>query len=248
MSKKNKFALIATIIFSSIIITGGLIFLGIQIGKGGGEVSAADIEKEIENYVLKQQEEANKPKVVEGDFSDDDAFLGDEDAPVTLVEFSDFQCPYCRSFYNDTYSEIKKNFVDTGKVKFVYRDYPLSFHDGAFPAALAAECARDQGGNDTYFSMHDMIFDGQNALGTGTVEIPEEDLVVYAQNLNLDMDEFGECFESEKFKDEIYKDQSVGQSIGINGTPGFVLEGQIISGAQPYSVFEEALNLALSNK
>lgn len=236
MSEKNKSTLIVTIIFSSIIIAGGLIFLGIQIGKGGGEV------------VAKQQEGANQPKVVAGDFSDDDAFLGDEDAPVTLVEFSDFQCPYCRSFYNGAYAEIKKNFVDTGKVKFVYRDYPLSFHEGAYPAALAAECARDQGGNDMYFAMHDMIFDGQNALGSGTVKIPEEDLVTYAQDLGLDMNEFGECYDGEKFRDEIYKDQAEGQSIGINGTPGFVLEGQVISGAQPYSVFEEAINLILSNK
>ena len=248
MSKKNKSAMIVSVIFSSIIIAGGLIFLGIQIGNGGGGVVAADIEKGIEDYVAKQQEEANQPRVVEGDFSDDDAFLGDEDAPVTLVEFSDFQCPYCRSFYNGAYAEIKKNFVDTGKVKFVYRDYPLSFHDGAFPAALAAECARDQGGDDVYFAMHDMIFDGQNALGSGTVKIPEEDLLVYAENLGLDMNEFGECYDGEKFKDEIYRDQAEGQSIGIDGTPGFILEGQVISGAQPYSVFEEAINSILSNK
>lgn len=246
MSKESKSTLIIAIVFSSIVIAGSLIFLGLQLGKGG--VAVSDIEKGIDDYVAKQEAAANQPVVVGGDMSDDDAFLGDEDAPVTLVEFSDFQCPYCRSFYNGAYSEIKKNFVDTGKVKIVYRDYPLSFHEGAFPAALAAECARDQGGNEIYFAMHDMIFDGQNALGSGTVKIPEEDLLAYAQSLDLDMSEFGECYDGEKFKDEIYKDQADGQSIGINGTPGFVLDGQIISGAQPYSVFEEALNAALSNK
>lgn len=252
MKDKNTTLLVITIVFTSIIIAGSLVFLGAQIGNGG--VSAVDIQKGIEDYVAQQQGDSDQqkgeiePKVISGDKSDDDAFLGDADAPVTLVEFSDFQCPYCRSFYNETFSQIKEQYVDTGKVKFVYRDFPLSFHDGAVPAALAAECARDQGGDDIFFAMHDLIFEGQNELGDGTVKIPNESLMSYAEELSLDMNEFKDCFESEKYIEEISDDFNEGQRIGITGTPGFVLEGELISGAQPFSVFSSAIDKALDNK
>lgn len=247
MKEKRKTLLIVTIIFATVVIAGSLVFLGLQIAKdNSGSVSASDIEKGIEDYVAKQQDEANKPQVVDGDYSDDDAFLGDSDAPVTIVEFSDFQCPYCRSFYNETYKQIKEKYVDTGKVKFVYRDYPLSFHKGAFPAALAAECVREQGGDDMFFAMHDKIYDGQNLLGSGTVEISNENLRGYVSELGMDMGSFDECFENEKYKDEIFADLEDGQRAGISGTPGFIINGQVVTGAQPFSVFESVIEGELS--
>lgn len=245
---KNKNLTIG-IIFGSLVIAAALIFLGYQIGSNNqsGTITAEAIENGIKSYIAKNQPGAPAPSPsLDGDFSDDDAFMGDKDAQLTLVEFSDFQCPYCRKFYNETLPTLKEKYINTGRLKFVYRDFPLSFHDGAFPAALASECARDQGGDKMFFAMHDKIFDGQNLLGSGTVKIPNESLITYAGELELDMKKFNECFDQEKFKDEIYDDLQVGQSIGISGTPGFVFEGQIISGAQPFGVFEEAIESALN--
>ncbi|MEF9475845.1 MAG: DsbA family protein, partial [Candidatus Mariimomonas ferrooxydans] len=98
------------------------------------------------------------------DLIDDDSFMGDSDAPVTIIEFSDFQCPFCRRSYTDTLPQIKANYVDTGKVKLVYRDFPLSFHPAAQPAAEAFECAEEQGKE---WELHDKLFDEQNAQGSG---------------------------------------------------------------------------------
>lgn len=89
---------------------------------------------------------------------DDDPVLGNANAPITIIEFSDYECPFCKRFYDQTFGQIKKDYIDTGKVKFIYRDYPLSFHPGAEPAAQAANCAGEQG---KYWEMHDKIFQAQ---------------------------------------------------------------------------------------
>lgn len=256
---KNKpNGLIISIIAGSIVISASLVFLGFQIASSNGsEISQDEIEAGIEQYVEKQQQEyaqaqqkaqeqASKVSY-DGDLKDDDAILGDPDAPVTIVEFSDYQCPYCRSFYNGALQQIKEKYIDTGKVNLVYRDYPLDFHSGAIPAATAAECAREQEGDEMYYLMHDKIFDGQNKLGQGTVEIPNESLFTYAEELNLNTEEFRNCFESGKYDDEISADYITGQQLGISGTPGFILNGKRIEGAQPFEVFEQAIEEALSN-
>lgn len=98
---------------------------------------------------------------------DDDPVLGKADAPVTLIEFSDFQCPFCRAFWKEALQQIKKDYIDTGKAKFVYRDFPLSFHPLAKPYALAANCANDQG---KFWEMHDKIFEEQAKKGEGTIQ------------------------------------------------------------------------------
>src|SRR3990167_5491591 len=99
---------------------------------------------------------------------DDDAVLGNENAPVTIIEFSDYQCPFCRKFWTETLPSIQKEYIDTGKVKFVYRDLPLtSIHPSAQPAAEAANCVREKGGDEAYFKMHDKIFQEQNKIDGG---------------------------------------------------------------------------------
>lgn len=113
---------------------------------------------------------------------DDDAHLGDENAPVVMIEFSDFQCPFCRSFWRDTLPLIKSEYIDTGKVRFVYRDFPLGFHQGAMPAAQAAECAREQ---DKFWEMHDKIFIEQEKQGTGTIQFGADDLKRWASEIGL---------------------------------------------------------------
>jgi len=175
-----------------------------------------------------------KSPVKGNDPIDDDAILGNKNAPVTLVEFSDYQCSFCVRFWQQTFPEIKKNYIDTGKVRFVYRDFPLAFHEGAQIAAEAAECAREQKGDEAYFRMHDGIFSNS--------AYDETSLINLATTLGYDIKE---CLSLGTFTEEVQKDLSDGQALGIQGTPGFILNGKLISGAQPYSVFKEAIEAEL---
>lgn len=166
---------------------------------------------------------------------DDDAFLGKENAPVTVIEFSDFQCPFCRKFATDTVPQLKKEYIDTGKVKFVYRDFPLSFHPGATPAAQGAECAREQG---KFWEMHDVIFAEQAKQGAGTIEFTADDVKKWAGNVGLNTTKFNQCLDSGKYKEEVEKDFSDGSAAGVSGTPATFINGRLVVGAQPFSALK----------
>jgi len=174
---------------------------------------------------------------------DDDAFLGDADAPVVIVEWSDYQCPFCRRFWEQTLPELKSEYIDTGKVKLVYREFPLGFHAGAKPAAQAAECAREIGGDEAYFEMHDKIFEEQGKQGQGTVQFTADDVKNWATEIGYDV---GECMDSGKFDNEINDDLAAGSTAGITGTPGFIINGKLVSGAQPFSVFKQVIDAELA--
>ncbi len=165
---------------------------------------------------------------------DDDPVKGNKNAPVTIIEFSDYQCPFCKRFYDDTYKKIVENYIKTGKVKLVYRDFPLDFHENAQKAAEAAECARDQGGDEVYFKMHDKLFENQQSLDVTSLK-------KYASELGLDQIKFSLCLDSGTKESEIKKDLEDGVKAGVTGTPTFFINGKEISGAQPYSVFENAI-------
>ena len=167
---------------------------------------------------------------------DDDDVKGDKNAPVTIVEFSDYECPFCGRFYSDTYKQIDAEYIKTGKVKFVYRDFPLSFHPQAQKAAEAAECAGEQG---KYYEMHNKLFESGVAGGVAGFK-------QYAKDLGLNSGKFDDCLDSGKMASEIQKDFNDGQNAGIQGTPGFIVNGQSISGAQPYSVFKQVIDAELA--
>ena len=174
---------------------------------------------------------------------DDDAFLGDEDAPVVVIEFSDFQCPFCRSFWRDTLPRIKSEYIDTGKVRFVYRDFPLDFHPGAMPAAQAAECAEEQG---KFWEMHDKIFREQDKLGAGTIQFGVAELKKWAGEIRLNTGKFNSCLDSGKYSAEVENDRKEGQAAGVSGTPGFFINGKSVIGAQPFSVFKSLIDEELA--
>jgi len=174
---------------------------------------------------------------------DDDPFLGDDDAPVTIIEFSDFQCPFCRKFFVQTLDSLKREYIDTGKVKFVYRDFPLNFHPMAIPAAETANCVRDKYGDDAYWKMHDKIFGEQSKQGQGTIQFSADDLKSWVEDLGYDVDE---CVASGKFQDEIQKDLAAGESVGVVGTPSFVINGKLVSGGQPFSTFKALIDAELA--
>lgn len=156
--------------------------------------------------------------------------LGNPNAPVTFVEFSDVECPFCARFYSDGLVGIR-NLVDQGKVYFVYKHFPLSFHPEAVPGALAIECAADQG---KWIEMHDLIFENQDSLGTAQYK-------TWARQIGLDTTEFNDCFTNQKYISKINADFELGQSIGVSGTPKSFANGISISGAQPFLSFESII-------
>ncbi len=170
--------------------------------------------------------------------ADDDPVLGKSNAPVTIVEFSDFECPFCGRHFSQTHPDIVKNYIDTGKVKLVYRDFPLSFHPNAEKAAEAAECANEQG---KFWEMHDKLFSNQQSLSVANYK-------QWAKDLKLDSAKFDSCLDSGKYASEIAKDEADGTKYGVSGTPSFFIDGQLLVGAQPYSAFQQAIDAALAAK
>lgn len=182
---------------------------------------------------------------VAGDLEDDDPMLGNPEAPVALVEFSDFQCPFCRRMYGDALPLLKEKYIKTGKIKFIYRDFPLtSIHSLAQKYAEAGECADEQG---KFWPMHDKIFDEQNSRGQGTItDFSVEDIKRWALEIGLEGVKFDECLDSGKYTEEVSKDFRDGQNAGVQGTPATFVNGRLISGAVPISVFEQAIEEELA--
>jgi protein-disulfide isomerase len=170
--------------------------------------------------------------------------LGRSDSPVVIVEYTDYQCPYCNRFHTGAYPGIRKNFIDTGKVRFIKRDLALDFHQNALKAAQAARCAGDQG---KFWEMHDILSANPNSLGP-------EAYAKYGRDMGLDAGAFKACIESDKHLAEIRGSGQGAAAIGITGTPSFVvgtvkgdtLDGIKIVGAQPYAVFEKAIKDSLA--
>ncbi len=175
-------------------------------------------------------------------FGPSDPSLGDAKAKVTIVEFSDFQCPFCRAFFEDTFGQFKKEYVDTGKVRLIYRDFPLSFHPSARPAALAAQCAHDQG---KFWEYQDIVFQEQAKKGTGTITFSTADLKAWAAKIGLDTKQFNSCLDSEQHGKEVDADTQAGSAAGVTGTPSFFVNGTLIVGAVPFSDFKSAIDQAL---
>lgn len=180
---------------------------------------------------------------------DDDPMKGNPNAPITIIEFSDYECPFCGRFYVNTLPLIEENYINTGKVNFVYRDFPIqSIHPNAVPAALAAECADDQG---MFWQFHDMIFENKSIWEKLEGEKLLNEFGRYSVVLGLNIEEFNSCLESNKHLDEVRNDLQDGQSYGVSGTPGFFIgndnSGYIkVSGAKPYPIFEEILEEMLA--
>ncbi len=168
---------------------------------------------------------------------DDDPIRGLNDAPVTIIEFSDFQCPYCGRFFAQTMPLIEKNYIMTGKVRLIYRDFPLSFHQYAEKAAEAARCAGEQG---KYWEYHDTLFNNQAALDITSLE-------KYARKLALNETTFNSYLNSGRMAPRVQKDLNDGLNYNISGTPTFFVNGVEVVGAQPYGVFEQVIDGELYN-
>ncbi|MBC8287834.1 MAG: DsbA family protein [Nitrospinae bacterium] len=168
--------------------------------------------------------------------------LGDLKAPVTIVEFTDYQCPFCRKFYMAAYKELKKEYIDTGKLRFVLRDLPLGFHQYAKPAAISAHCAGEQ---DKFWQMHDALFEGN--------KFTPNDILGYAKSIGLDNKAFKSCLTSGRYNEGLEQDVADANKAGITGTPGFVVgrttdnivKGAFISGTRPFATFKKEIDKLL---
>jgi len=177
--------------------------------------------------------------------ADDDPVLGEAGAPVTIIEFSDFQCPYCRQFWRDTLPQIKANYIDKGLVKLVYRDFPLSnIHPSAQAAAEAGECAQSQG---KFWEFHDAVFAAQDEQSAGTVAFTADDVKSWGAEVGL-VAAFNECVDSGSNRAEVLKDFQDGAKAGVGGTPTFFVNGIAVEGALPYTQFQQLLDQELSEK
>ena len=168
--------------------------------------------------------------------TDGDPSIGPEDAPVTIVEFSDYQCPYCQSWYQQTFDRLMANYP--GQIRFVYRDLPLPGHPESLPAAEAANCAGEQG---AYWKFHDALFSGQYALGRAAYE-------QYAAALGLEPAAFTACLDDHRTQDEVRADAADATRLGLNGTPSFVINGRILIGALPFEDFKAIIDEELAVK
>jgi protein-disulfide isomerase len=155
--------------------------------------------------------------------------LGAKDAPVTIVEFTDFQCPFCKRT-EDTLKQLRAKYGD--KIRLVHMDFPLPFHSHALDAAKAARCANEQG---KFWQYRDALFADQSKLAPA-------DLKATAKTLGLNTGQFGACFDKAKYDSQIKSDQAAGEKVGVDGTPAFFIDGRPITGAQPIAKFEELID------
>lgn len=170
--------------------------------------------------------------------------MGRADAPLTIVEYGDYQCPFCQQYHNTAFAQIKANYIDTGKVRYIHRDFPLDFHENARRAAAAARCAGEQG---KFWEMRHVLIVNAEAL-------QQDKLNGYAGNAKLDVPKFQACLSADKFKAGIDKDVAEGSAAGVSGTPSFVigrikkdkLEGVRLVGAMPYGQFDAKIQEMLA--
>ena len=170
---------------------------------------------------------------------DDDPMLGSADAKVLIIEFGDYQCPTCRQFWKDIEPRLKKDYIDTGKVKLVFRDFPLTTHPEAVLAAMAVNCARDQ---NKYWEFHDKVFREQYNKGDDVIRLKSADLKKWAKDIKLDSAAFDQCLDAEKYKAEVMKDKMEGEAAGVQGTPTFFINGRVMGGAQQYPEYRKLID------
>lgn len=223
---KDNLFIVAAVILAGAMISGAIIY--------SSQNKAGDLAAVVPGLNNSAEEKYGSSIAVDVT-EDDDAFKGDSNAPVAIIEFSDFECPFCAVFYRNTLPLIEEKYIKTGKVKLVYRDYPFPFHPSAQKAAEAAECAGEQG---KFWEMHNAIFENQKAIDVNNLE-------QYAVNIGFNSDSFNNCLDSGKYFEEVKKDFSDGENAGVAGTPTFFINGEKLVGAQPFDIFEEVIQRKL---
>lgn len=238
--KKN---LITYIIFGLLVISAfanGSLYTKVKmLEKGGGTAQAPS-----NNQAAAQpQGQPAPPAKADIKVSNNDFTLGSPNAKVVIVEYTDYQCPFCKRYYDTSYQDIKKEYIDSGKARLVVREYPLTMlHANAQKAAEAAQCAGDQ---KKYFEYHDKLFTTQDTWANNSGETAVTAFKQYAQQLGLNTANFSACLDTGKFAQKITDSIAEGTKYGVQGTPAFFINGNLLSGAQPFASFKSVIDSEL---
>ena len=250
--KKSTFN---SLILAIILVIGiAAFFIGTFVSSLDSEqVSQEELENaiaELELKILEKQLPDNQPNIPLEISADNDPIIGNPDAEITIIEFSDFQCPFCARFHIQTLPTLMEEYIEKGTVKLVFRDFPIqSIHPNAVPASVAAECANEQG---KFKQMHDILFERQNQWSNLETIYAMELFNQYASEIQLEQEQFSSCLSTAKYVKEIQNDLNDGRAYGITGTPGFFIGNEKIGftelkGAQPFESFKKVIDRQLEN-
>jgi protein-disulfide isomerase len=241
-----------SIIVGALIVGASIIFsLNMASRKVADGLAAEAAQANTAALAGQQQQAAPAPQAPTGPVKISDRanepVLGNQNAKVTVVEFGDFQCPFCKNFFQNTFSQIKTQYIDSGKIKYIFRHFPLTqIHVNAQIAAVAAECANQQG---KFWQYHDILYTSGQSDGTG---LDQASLEKYANTLGLNNGTFGfgknkfnQCLEGNSTLKIVQADQAEGVKDGVTGTPTFYINGIQLVGAQPFTAFQTAIDAAL---
>lgn len=197
-----------------------------------GQMQIAGPRQEMKENRVPPKPGANK---VEGVTAGTNPIKGQANAPVLMVEFSDFECPFSKKFYQETFPQIEKEYISTGKVKFAYRDFTLAFHPLAQPAAIASRCAGKKG---KFWQIFHELFNGG--------KLNQDIISMSAKAVGLDKDEFNKCLNDPQLKKDVQKDTDEAAKFGVTGTPAFFINGRMIVGALPFESFKQVIDEELN--
>lgn len=233
MNKSNKksFAIIAIIV--------GVMGIGIgaySIATVGGRLDQTTTPNES---ISSTNTEGLHPLALDGS-----PLLGSLGAPITIVEYGDYQCPNCQRFATQVKPLIVENYINTGKAKLIFKDFTIYGNDSV-NGAIAAHCASDQ---NKFWEMHDLMYQGQKAINSGWLSV--DSIKKFVSGIGLDMQQFNSCFDGKKYAQKVTENFNDGKSAGVNGTPTFIIidsRGQIVTiqGAQPFNTFKQVLDKML---
>lgn len=229
MEDKNQ----AYLIPASIIVAG--VIIAVAVMYTGGVDFGGKTEVKKQSAATTQAGEADALLGVQGG----DQVLGSPSAPVTFVEFGDFQCPFCGRFYQTTEKPLIDKYVKTGQVKFIWRDFAFLGQE-SFDAAVAARCAGEQ---SKFWEYHNYLFENQQGENNGAFSVAN--LKSFAKNLNLDTGQFNSCLDSQKYLSAVQKETELGRQLGVDGTPSSFINGRHVTGALPFAQFETIIIDAL---
>jgi protein-disulfide isomerase len=249
----NKIALGAIAVLAVATFFGGYILgsmnAGLIVGGGeGGSTTIAGRQQEgTAGGSAPSQAAAPAAQEIESISLDGAIKMGKQDAPVTMVEFSDFQCPFCKRHFDDTFDQIEQEYITTGKVGYVYKHYPLDFHENGKLSALAAECANEQG---KFWEYHDVLFEKQTEWESQDANATANTFKKYGTDLGLHADSFNSCLDSKKYEEKVDKELQEGSNYGVSGTPTFYIGNEKqgytqVEGAQPFSTIKRTIDQVL---
>lgn len=234
--KSSSFMLPASILVAGVLIAGSVIY-------SAGKKAPNSAPQPAAGNVQAAAPTADLAKALE--IGGRDVILGDPKAPVTLIEYGDYQCPFCGRMFTGVEPQLREEYIKTGKVKMVYRNFQFLGTEST-NAGASAECAKDQG---KFWTYHDALYtaeikDGQENSGNLNKAL----FVKLAGDAGLDVPAFTSCYDSGKYTAQVEKDRNAASAIGVNSTPTNYINGQMVQGAQPYSAFKSVIDIALQKK